>query len=93
MEPDLPICCAIVGRGNAAKAQIQHMTMTLLGLSKLPQEDAADALAVALCHAHINQSLEKMGRQKQSSTARRSGRWRASDLVNFNMQYKRGIKR
>ncbi|HEB54979.1 MAG TPA: crossover junction endodeoxyribonuclease RuvC [Gammaproteobacteria bacterium] len=85
---------AIVGRGNAAKAQIQHMTMTLLGLSKLPQEDAADALAVALCHAHINQSLEKMGRQEQSSTARRSNRWRESDLVNINnTQYKRSIKR
>jgi len=71
---------AITGRGNAAKAQIQHMTMTLLGLSKLPQEDAADALAVALCHAHINQSLEKRGQSNQSSTARRRGRWQESDL-------------
>ncbi len=85
---------AIVGRGNAAKAQIQHMTMTLLGLSKLPQEDAADALAVALCHAHVNQSLLKMGRTDQRSTARRSGRWRESDLVNINSaNIKRGIKR
>lgn len=85
---------AIVGRGNAAKAQIQHMTMTLLGLSKLPQEDAADALAVALCHAHINQSLLKMGRTDQRSTARRSERWRESDLVNINSaNIKRGIKR
>ncbi len=85
---------AIAGRGNAAKAQIQHMTMSLLGLSKLPQEDAADALAVALCHAHINQSLEKIGRQGQRGTARRSGRWRESDLVNINAEYnKRGIKR
>ncbi len=85
---------AIAGRGNAAKSQIQHMTMTLLGLSKLPQEDAADALAVALCHAHIHQSLEKMGRQEQSSTARRSGRWQESDLVSINSaNSKRSIKR
>ncbi len=85
---------AIVGRGNAAKTQIQHMTMTLLGLSKLPQEDAADALAVALCHAHVNQSLLKMGRPDQRSTARRSGRWRESDLVTINSaNIKRGIKR
>lgn len=85
---------AIVGRGNAAKAQVQHMTMNLLGLSKLPQEDAADALAVALCHAHISQTLEKMGRQNQRSTARRSGRWRESDLTNINSEHnKRSIKR
>lgn len=84
---------AIVGLGNAAKTQIQHMTMILLGLSKLPQEDAADALAVALCHAHINQSLEKRGQQDQRSTARRGGRWRESDLVSINSgNIKRSIK-
>lgn len=43
---------AVVGRGHAAKQQIQHMTRTLLCLSGLPETDAADALAVALCHAH-----------------------------------------
>ena len=75
---------AISGRGNAAKAQIQHMTMTLLGLSKLPQEDAADALAVALCHAHVDQSLAKRGGQAQCSTARRGGRWQESDLSRLN---------
>ncbi len=72
---------AITGRGNAAKAQIQHMTMTLLGLNKLPQEDAADALAVALCHAHIHQSQDKQGLSGQPSTTRRGGRWRESDLA------------
>ena len=84
---------AITGRGNAAKAQIQHMTMTLLGLSKLPQEDAADALAVALCHAHINQNLAKRGQQGQSSTARRGGRWQESDLASLTTaNSKRSIK-
>lgn len=48
---------AVVGKGNAAKSQVQHMVVNLLGLSSAPQEDAADALAVALCHAHTGQTL------------------------------------
>ncbi|MFQ6002401.1 MAG: crossover junction endodeoxyribonuclease RuvC [Candidatus Zixiibacteriota bacterium] len=44
--------CSIVGRGNASKLQVQYMVKNLLGLKDLPQpQDAADALAVALCHA------------------------------------------
>lgn len=48
---------AIVGKGNASKVQMQHMVKVLLGLNKFPQEDAADALAIALCHAHLRASL------------------------------------
>lgn len=40
----------VVGQGHAGKAQVQFMVQTLLKLSETPQEDAADALAVALCH-------------------------------------------
>lgn len=43
---------AIVGRGHAGKVQIQHMVAILLGASGPLQADAADAAAVALCHAH-----------------------------------------
>lgn len=43
---------AIVGSGRAEKPQVQHMVRRLLGLSSAPAEDAADALACALCHAH-----------------------------------------
>ncbi len=44
--------CSIVGRGNASKLQVQFMIKSLLGLKDLPEsQDAADALAVALCHA------------------------------------------
>jgi len=44
--------CSIVGRGNASKLQVQYMVKNLLGLKNLPEpQDAADALAVALCHA------------------------------------------
>jgi len=43
---------AVVGYGQAEKGQVQHMIRMLLGLSKEPSEDAADALAVAICHAN-----------------------------------------
>ena len=50
----------VVGRGRADKAQVQHMMRVLLGLRQTPEEDASDALAAAVCHAHhiqINQQL------------------------------------
>lgn len=51
---------AIVGRGAADKVQVQHMVRVLLGLSDSPPEDAADALAVALCHHHTSGTLARM---------------------------------
>ena len=44
---------AVVGQGHAEKQQVQHMVKILLNLPAIPLTDAADALAVALCHAHI----------------------------------------
>ncbi|MHB0914162.1 MAG: crossover junction endodeoxyribonuclease RuvC [Thermoleophilia bacterium] len=44
---------AVVGYGRASKVQVQQMVKVLLGLPKLPKPDhAADALGVAICHAH-----------------------------------------
>lgn len=43
---------AVVGTGGASKEQVQHMVMHILKLPGRPQEDAADALAAAICHAH-----------------------------------------
>ena len=44
---------AVVGYGRAEKPQVQHMVKLLLGLSAVPSpHDAADALAVAICHVH-----------------------------------------
>lgn len=43
---------AVVGYGNAAKDQVQHMVKTILNLNGLPASDAADALAIALCHGN-----------------------------------------
>ncbi len=51
---------AVVGSGAADKLQVQHMIKALLTLNKTPQEDAADALAAALCHAHTYRSLIRM---------------------------------
>lgn len=51
---------AIVGRGAADKVQVQHMVKILLGLRETPQEDAADALAVALCHHHTQSTLDRI---------------------------------
>ena len=49
---------AVVGYGNATKHQMQEMTKRLLGLAQLPKpDDAADAIAIALCHARSSTSL------------------------------------
>ena len=49
----LQIKQALTGYGRADKQQMQQMTKTLLGLDKVPKpDDTADALAVAICHAH-----------------------------------------
>lgn len=50
---------AIVGSGGAGKEQVQHMVGRLLRLDVVPSPDAADALAVALCHAHTVATLRR----------------------------------
>ncbi len=62
---------AVVGRGAADKAQIQHMVGVLLGLSGRIQVDAADALAIALTHAHTRSTLVQVGIARQSWRRRR----------------------
>jgi len=48
---------AIVGKGHADKQQVQHMVKILLNLATVPQADAADALAVAICHANTRKTM------------------------------------
>jgi crossover junction endodeoxyribonuclease RuvC len=48
----LQIKKSVVGYGQADKQQVQQMVRSLLSLSGVPQSDAADALACAICHAH-----------------------------------------
>jgi crossover junction endodeoxyribonuclease RuvC len=52
---------AVVGTGGADKAQVQHMVGMLLGLSGKLQADAADALAVAITHAHVRSTAKRLG--------------------------------
>jgi crossover junction endodeoxyribonuclease RuvC len=61
---------AVVGSGAADKQQIQQMIQRLLGLDELPQNDEADALAIAICHAH-HIKIRSTG----ISTGTRRGRW------------------
>ncbi len=49
---------AVVGYGRADKSQVQQMVKALLNLEKVPKpDDTADALAIAVCHAHSSGSL------------------------------------
>jgi crossover junction endodeoxyribonuclease RuvC len=58
----LKIKSSVVGYGLAHKEQVQYMVARLLGLSELPQPaDAADALAIAICHIHSTQTLTIQG--------------------------------
>ncbi len=52
---------AVVGTGSADKQQIQHMVGLMLGLQGKLQADAADALAVAITHAHVRASANRIG--------------------------------
>lgn len=52
---------AVVGTGGADKAQVQHMVRMLLGLTGKLQADAADALAIALTHAHTRSTIARFG--------------------------------
>ncbi|MDP2560247.1 crossover junction endodeoxyribonuclease RuvC [Psychrobium sp. 1_MG-2023] len=59
---------AVVGTGAATKDQVGHMVTQMLKLPAKPQEDAADALAIAICHAHAHQGLiSKSGKRRSSS--------------------------
>ncbi len=56
----LSIKSAVVGYGRAEKHQVQHMVRQLLELEEIPEPaDAADALAIAICHLHTSATLER----------------------------------
>ena len=68
----LKIKSSVVGYGLAKKEQVQFMVARLLGLAELPQPaDAADALAIAICHIHTAQTLSRQNFAPQTLT--RSG--------------------
>ena len=71
---------AVAGHGKAAKAQVQEMVMRLLKLPGLPGEDAADALGLAIAHAHAGSLMAMLAKsttlQPGSGAAFRDGRYR-----------------
>jgi crossover junction endodeoxyribonuclease RuvC len=48
---------SVVGYGAAQKSQVSHMVVQMLMLTSAPQSDAADALAIAICHSHTRHGL------------------------------------
>jgi crossover junction endodeoxyribonuclease RuvC len=57
---------AVTGAGGADKVQVQHMVALLLSLVEKPQADAADALAIAITHAHTRASVARLGLPRTS---------------------------
>ena len=71
---------AVVGHGKAAKAQVQEMVRRLLALPGLPGADAADALALAITHAHVGRSMARLAQaaplSRTAASMYRAGRTR-----------------
>jgi crossover junction endodeoxyribonuclease RuvC len=67
---------AVAGHGKAAKAQVQEMVMRLLKLPSLPGKDAADALGLAITHAHAGAALQRLA-AATSSLPRNSAAYKA----------------
>ena len=66
---------AVAGHGRAQKAQVQEMVQRLLQLPGLPGSDAADALGIAITHAHVGSTLARLG-QATALGRSTSGRYR-----------------
>jgi crossover junction endodeoxyribonuclease RuvC len=65
---------SVAGYGGASKEQMQQMVSSLLGLAQRPEPaDAADALAVALCHAHLAQAQERMRQSMRRAGGAQAG--------------------
>ena len=70
---------AIVGHGQAKKEQVQQMVMRLLALPGLPGPDAADALGLAICHAHAARSFAAIERNA-TLAPRTHGRYKSGRI-------------
>jgi crossover junction endodeoxyribonuclease RuvC len=69
---------AVVGHGRAEKPQVQHMVKLLLGLTQAPApHDAADALAVAICHVHSHGAVRTAMASDMQPARSRATSWRA----------------
>lgn len=62
----------VVGYGAAQKDQVSHMVVQLLSLNSAPQSDAADALAIAICHSHMRNGLMAVVGKRGAGRRRRA---------------------
>lgn len=83
----LQIKKSVVGHGKAAKQQVQDMVQRILRLNTLPGTDPADALACAICHAHMAPMKAQLGKQgwilgagRSTRSGSRRGRLRLQDI-------------
>jgi crossover junction endodeoxyribonuclease RuvC len=68
----LQVKSSVVGYGRAEKRQVQHMVKVLLRLPEPPEsEDAADALAIAICHVNIARAAQALGHPAAAGPSRR----------------------
>jgi crossover junction endodeoxyribonuclease RuvC len=67
---------AVAGYGKAAKSEVQEMVRRLLSLPGVPGKDAADALGLAITHAHAGRSMARIA-QAASTSRRTSGMYKA----------------
>lgn len=72
---------AVVGYGRAQKTQMQETVQRLLSLSAMPAEDAADALAAALCHGVVGPSRERIAAAAAAAPKPRAGVSKARDAA------------
>ncbi len=62
---------SVVGYGAAEKVQVKQMVVNLLMLNNPPQNDAADALAIAICHSHMRHGLAALQQNCRESRRRK----------------------
>lgn len=67
---------SVVGKGSADKYQVAQMVKILLNLTEPPESDAADALAVAICHANCSSTLLNKQITNNNKSKYSKGRWR-----------------
>ncbi len=88
---------AVVGYGRAEKPQVQQMIKLLLGLSAVPSpHDAADALAVALCHVHRipgGVAAARLGRTPSGSSAKTWRTYRPAEAASGPAPLRAGARR
>ena len=60
---------SVVGSGHASKEQVQMMVKTILPKATITNADAADALAIAICHAHLSQTNARIAKADRSASA------------------------